>query len=53
MTDTVPTSDEVNGDFSMSGVTIYDPKHDGDEPELQPKPSGQRAESAVHAAAIS
>jgi hypothetical protein len=25
MTDTVPTMDEVNGDFSMSGVTIYDP----------------------------
>src|SRR5882757_7866244 len=25
MTDTVPTPDEVNGDFSMSGVTIYDP----------------------------
>lgn len=25
MTDTVPTTDEVGGDFSMSGVTIYDP----------------------------
>ncbi len=25
MTDTVPTPDEVGGDFSMSGVTIYDP----------------------------
>lgn len=25
MTDTVATADEVNGDFSMSGVTIYDP----------------------------
>lgn len=25
MTDTVPTLDEINGDFSMSGVTIYDP----------------------------
>jgi hypothetical protein len=25
MTDTVPTSDEVAGDFSMSGVDIYDP----------------------------
>jgi Carboxypeptidase regulatory-like domain len=25
MTDTVPTPGEVSGDFSMSGVTIYDP----------------------------
>ncbi|HEY1215553.1 MAG TPA: carboxypeptidase regulatory-like domain-containing protein [Bryobacteraceae bacterium] len=25
MTETVPTEDEVNGDFSQSGVTIYDP----------------------------
>jgi hypothetical protein len=25
MTETVPTPDEANGDFSMSGVTIYDP----------------------------
>ncbi len=25
MIDTVPTADEVNGDFSMSGVTIYNP----------------------------
>jgi hypothetical protein len=25
MTDTVPTMQEVGGDFSMSGVTIYDP----------------------------
>jgi len=25
MTETVPTEDEVNGDFSKSGVTIYDP----------------------------
>ncbi|MDE3104797.1 MAG: carboxypeptidase regulatory-like domain-containing protein [Acidobacteriota bacterium] len=25
MTDTVPTAQEVSGDFSMSGVTIYDP----------------------------
>jgi hypothetical protein len=25
MTDTVPTAAEVGGDFSMSGVTIYDP----------------------------
>src|SRR5580765_1021033 len=25
MTETVPTADEVAGDFSMSGVTIYDP----------------------------
>ncbi len=25
MIDTVPTPDEINGDFSMSGVNIYDP----------------------------
>ena len=25
MIDTVPTEDEVNGDFSMSGVTVYNP----------------------------
>src|SRR5690349_7632778 len=25
MIDTVPTADEVNGDFSMAGVTIYNP----------------------------
>jgi hypothetical protein len=25
MIDTVPTADEINGDFSMSGVTIYNP----------------------------
>src|SRR5882757_10126298 len=25
MTDTVPTPEEIRGDFSMSGVTVYDP----------------------------
>jgi hypothetical protein len=36
MTDTVPTSDEVNGDFSMSGVTIYDPNTTVTNPNYNP-----------------
>jgi Carboxypeptidase regulatory-like domain len=36
MTDTVPTSDEVGGDFSMSGVTIYDPNTTVTNPNYNP-----------------
>jgi hypothetical protein len=36
MTDTVPTSDEVGGDFSMSGVTIYDPATTQTNPNYNP-----------------
>jgi hypothetical protein len=36
MTDTVPTPDEVNGDFSMSGVTIYDPNTTVTNPKYNP-----------------
>jgi Carboxypeptidase regulatory-like domain len=36
MTDTVPTMDEVNGDFSMSGVTIYDPNTTVANPNYNP-----------------
>ena len=37
MTDTVPTQDEVNGDFSMSGVDIYDPATTQPNPNYNPK----------------
>lgn len=37
MTDTVPTQDEVNGDFSMSGVDIYDPATTKPNPNYNPK----------------
>ncbi|QHS52613.1 TonB-dependent receptor [Edaphobacter sp. 12200R-103] len=37
MTETVPTEDEVNGDFSMSGVTIYDPATTVPNPNYNPK----------------
>jgi len=37
MTDTVPTQDEVNGDFSMSGVDIYDPATTQSNPSYNPK----------------
>jgi hypothetical protein len=36
MTDTVPTSDEVAGDFSMSGVTLYDPATTQTNPTYNP-----------------
>jgi len=35
-TDTVPTADEISGDFSMSGVTIYDPKTQVANPNYNP-----------------
>ncbi|HEX3436024.1 MAG TPA: carboxypeptidase regulatory-like domain-containing protein [Pseudacidobacterium sp.] len=37
MTDTVPTQAEVNGDFSMSGVNIYDPSTTQSNPNYNPK----------------
>ena len=37
MTDTVPTADEIGGDFSMSGVTIYDPNTTVVNPNFNPK----------------
>jgi len=36
MTDTVPTEDEANGDFSMSGVTIFDPQTTKPNPTYNP-----------------
>jgi hypothetical protein len=36
MTDTVPTAQEVAGDFSMSGVTIYDPATTQTNPNYNP-----------------
>lgn len=36
MTETVATDDEVNGDFSMSGVTIYDPATTVPNPNYNP-----------------
>jgi hypothetical protein len=36
MIDTVPTIDEVNGDFSMSGVTIYNPFSSHTNPKFDP-----------------
>src|SRR3984893_11800967 len=36
MTDTVPTADEVSGDFSQSGVTIYDPNTTAPNPTFNP-----------------
>jgi hypothetical protein len=37
MIDTVPTADEVNGDFSMSGITIYNPFSAHPNPNFDPK----------------
>ena len=36
MIDTVPTEDEVNGDFSMSGVTVYNPFSSHPNPAFDP-----------------
>ena len=36
MIETVPTEDEVNGDFSMSGVTIYNPFSSHPNPNFNP-----------------
>lgn len=36
MTDTVPTADEIAGDFSMSGATIYDPSTAHANPNFDP-----------------
>ncbi len=35
MVDTVPTPEEMAGDFSQSGVDIYDPTTTAPNPELQ------------------
>ena len=51
MTDTVPTSEDVSGDFSMSGVTFTIPNTTR-EPQLQPEPSGQQTEPTVHPPAV-
>ena len=53
MVDTVPTAEEASGDFSQSGVDIYDPTTTAAEPELQSQPAGQQDESAIHPAAVS
>ncbi len=37
MTDTVPTAEEVSGDFSMSGLDIYDPQTTQANPNYNPK----------------
>ncbi|UWZ84210.1 TonB-dependent receptor [Occallatibacter riparius] len=36
MVDTVPTEEEVGGDFSQSGVDIYDPNTTRDNPDFNP-----------------
>ena len=36
MIDTVPTEDEINGDFSMSGATIYNPFSSHPNPSFDP-----------------
>ena len=36
MTDTVPTETEANGDFSQSGVTIFDPETTAPNPDYNP-----------------
>jgi hypothetical protein len=36
MTDTVPTAEEINGDFSMSGTTIYNPFSSHPNPNFDP-----------------
>jgi len=36
MIDTVPTEDEINGDFSMAGVTIYNPFSSHANPSFDP-----------------
>lgn len=36
MTDTVPTADEIAGNFSMSGTTIYDPSSAHPNPNFNP-----------------
>jgi carboxypeptidase family protein len=36
MTETVPTEDEINGDFSMSGATIYNPFSSRPNPGFDP-----------------
>src|SRR4029077_9732433 len=36
MIDTVPTADEINGDFSMSGTTIYNPFSSHANPSFDP-----------------
>jgi hypothetical protein len=36
MTETVPTEAEANGDFSQSGVTIYDPETTAPNPDFNP-----------------
>ena len=43
MTDTVPTADEILGDFSMSGKTIYDPSTAHANPNFDPTKAGSAA----------
>ena len=39
MTETVPTPQEIAGNFQMSGVTVYDPYHDHSRAACQPNQS--------------
>ena len=41
MIDTVPTADEINGDFSMSGATIYNPFSSHPNPNFDPTQADQ------------
>jgi hypothetical protein len=43
MTETVPTTEEVGGDFTMSGTKVYDPKSAHPNPDYDPsKPAGPK-----------
>lgn len=47
MTDTVPTADEVNGDFSMAGVNVYNPFSAHKNPAFDPSKPVSRANPQI------
>jgi hypothetical protein len=47
MVDTVPTADEINGDFSMSGATIYNPFSSRPNPSFDPAKPVSRSNPQV------
>ena len=50
MVDTVPTAAEDAGDFSQSGVNIYDPATTQANPNFNPEPACEQDKSAVSSA---
>ena len=52
MIDTVPTEEEIMGDFSMSGATIYNPFSAQPNPSFDPTKPISSGQSADHSRSV-